>query len=70
MAVNQRAVMQLPALKLNPKAQINATSSSDMLNTDWTVPALMALQIMMKQDKAFDQAPMAKMRPPQLMPKP
>jgi len=41
-----------------------------MLNTDWTVPALMALQIMMKQDEAFDQAPMAKMRPSQLMPKP
>jgi hypothetical protein len=38
-----------------------------MYDTDWIIPALMAFQITMKQGEAFDQAPLAKMRPTQLM---
>jgi hypothetical protein len=38
-----------------------------MYDTDWIISALMAFQITMKQGEAFDQAPLAKMRPAQLM---
>ena len=38
-----------------------------MYDTDWIVSALMAFQITMKQGEAFDQAPLAKMRPAQLI---
>jgi len=65
MAVNPRAIMQLSALRFNPKVQTNTASLNDMSNADWISSALMAPEIMIKQTGSFDQTPLAKMRPTQ-----
>lgn len=38
-----------------------------MFNDDWMTPTLMASQINIELAQAFDQAPMAMMRPPQMV---
>jgi len=57
--------MPCNALMVNPRAQINTTHSNDMSKYNWVIPCLDGIQINTNQAEAFDQTPLAKMKPPQ-----